>query len=155
MPVRGGRTLSDEERERVVTALRALRDRPEYKTQQKLADALGVSQQNIGKYMSGTAQPGMGTARAVARLLKVSETELLTGRTAPSSDTRLDAAPGWSEAYEEARERYPFLAEIMEPIGAIRSPVPIERVTVDLITDLAFAWAKVRVRSADKNRTGK
>lgn len=155
MSVRGGRTLSDEERARVVDALQKLKARPEYKTQKQLADALQLSQQNVGKYLSGTAEPGMGTARAVARLMGVSEAELLSGRTAPLSDTRLDAAPGWAEAYAEARERYPFLAEIMEPIGAIRSPVPIDRVTVELITDLAFTWAKVRTRAADKGRTGK
>ncbi|NNM70926.1 helix-turn-helix domain-containing protein [Enterovirga aerilata] len=105
------RRPTEQDRE-VGARLKALRNAADI-TQEALANALGVSYQQVQKYEKGTSRMSGGRLRQAAGLLRV-PVQALIGEGAT-------AAPGFEETgvpYDAGREG----AELMRHFGSIRDP---------------------------------
>lgn len=134
--VRGPKSLTTAQRERVRAALRDLRAK--YATQKELEKALGVTQQSVSNALSG-ADFGVFLAAGVARALGVPLEELLTGQKVGSVPRYRDL-PGWDVAAAEAygRKRAPGFA--IEAAGASPAAVQPDVVTTEFVERCAFFW---------------
>jgi transcriptional regulator with XRE-family HTH domain len=133
------RTLTLAEVERVRAALRSLVAR--YPSQVECSRATGIRQQSLSRYGTGADRPGFAFARELAEALGVQVEELLSGERVVGP-ALLRSLPGWAEAEAEARRRWPYLADQIAAVGRLATTEPPERVTAELLVDLAHAWAK-------------
>lgn len=118
--------LTAADREHVQAAVRDLM--AEYGSQQRLAAALGVSQQAVSNGLNGRAT-GLGFVHAVARLRGVTAEKLLAGeqsllaRDSGGATRKLRDLPGWSEAVALARVVFPQVPDdTWTAAGALAPP---------------------------------
>ena len=137
------RTLTPEENERLVAALKKLLALDKYAgNQSKLAPDLKVRQPTISAILRGKGPGGYGVARRVAALIRVDVEELLSGRSR-TGKTRFRDLPGWREREPAARTLYAELPpEAFDAVGDWSGPRPPLVITERIIGGLAELWVK-------------
>lgn len=92
---KAGKGYTDAENERLRAAALAICDERYDGHRTRMADALGIGQPSLSKFLNGNNGAGPYLAEAIAEMVGVSLKELLTGKPAPSVE-RLDAEFGAS-----------------------------------------------------------
>lgn len=143
------KSLSPEERERVVAAIRKLQEK--FPTQSALAAELGVQQQTIGAVVVRGQAPGVKLARNVAKKLRISLEELLTGIPPKTSiiESNRDL-PGWTEAASEVIAKGWQRRFAVTGAGALPVSLRPDHVTAPFVLDLAKLF--LEHASADQRR---
>lgn len=99
-----GRSLSDEENERVIAAVRSLL--ADGTTQVALAERLAVDQATVSSFLAKRHRAGWAFARKVAAQLGIPVEDMLAGRSAKRASVWRDL-PGATSAFDEARRMFP------------------------------------------------
>lgn len=133
---------SPDEISRILEGLRQIVEREG--SQRRAARATGIAQQHISRLLRRprhpSDRPGPDVARAVARYLGITESELTTGEP-PEVGPRFRDLPDWVAARREAQARMPALRdEWLDAVGELRHPRP-PPLTADLLASFAMTWA--------------
>lgn len=135
-----GRSLTDDENERVRAAVRTLLAKHD-DNQSVLAPKIGYKQPSLSSFLQGRNGAGYKVARKVADLIGLPLDQLLSGKTARQlAMPRFDTLPGWAEAVAQARAIYkkvpPYAFEVVGGwMGA--TPPSIDPITIG---NLARDW---------------
>jgi len=139
------RSLSAEENERVIAAVKRLMEK--YGSQKDVADALrmpdgsSVSPQSVGLALRNSSV-GVSFARAVAQRLGIGFEELVTGKSDTAKLVRYRDLPGWPEAALEVAAEQLLPPYVTAAVGELPVSFPVRRVDVGFIVDQGMLWLK-------------
>lgn len=140
MPASRGKSLTEEQNERVRAAVQALLPRFN-NNRTALAKHLGVSQPVMSLFLNENTGAGFQFAFAVAQELGITLDELLSGKRGGETDSRpiLANLPGWADAEAVARVKYKhqaaaFAFRLAREARGLAAP---EVVTPEFVRDVA------------------
>lgn len=100
-----GRSLSDEENERVIAAVRSLL--ADGTTQVALAERLAVDQATVSSFLAKRHRAGWAFARKVASQVGIPVEDMLAGKATKRAAAAWRDLPGATPAFDEARRMFP------------------------------------------------
>lgn len=139
-----GKTLTRSEAKNAVALLRRYTEEHHKGNRTRAAVALGVSQATVSNLLNGASEPGLKIVRAMARVMRVSQADILNGGSdlAVSGRMPLAGVTGWDEAEAEARARHPRVEPwVWERVRQIGWSVDVQ-MSADLVADLAYTLLK-------------
>jgi len=158
------RSLSAEENERVVAAVKRLME--VYGSQKDVAEALRMpdgssfSPQSVGLALRNSPV-GVSFARAVAQRLGVGFEELVTGKTDKAKEVRYRDLPGWPEAALEVAAEQLLPPYVTAAVGELPVSFPVRRVDVrkaaeraDILAERQAVALSEEKRYADLEHSG-
>lgn len=144
---KAGKGYTDAENERLRAAALAICDERYDGHRTRMADALGIGQPSLSKFLNGNNGAGPYLAEAIAEMAGVSLKELLTGKPAPSVERpKLSSMPGWEMALRIARRQKhnSWIPNFAWRLASETSALEVPRnLTPEIVAGLAAVWAKM------------
>jgi transcriptional regulator with XRE-family HTH domain len=133
------RSLSPDESERVRAEVRKLVTR--LGTQAHVAEATGLSQQQISLMLKPGAMIGVQSARKVATYLGATFDDMLSGSEAAPREPALRTVAGFDAAVAEARQRYRHIPpEMWDTLAEVKTAKAPPRITAAFLYGMANSW---------------